>query len=207
MKNEVLYIMLNGCAELEASFLSSAIACTEQGINPTPKYINKIVAPSMAAIRSCSGFHILPNYSFETMPQDYAALILIGGYGWTNEKETDKAAEIVHKAIAREKIVGAICNAVSFMAKYGFLNHVHHTGNGLEALQKWGGSYYTNQAGYINQQAVTDKNIVTANGTASLEFAKEILLLLENDTPKNINMFYRFHKLGLTETMRRMNLK
>lgn len=199
--------MLNGCAELEASFLSSAIACTEHGINPTPKYINKIVAPSMAAVRSCSGFHILPNYSFETMPQDYAALILIGGYGWANEKETDKAAEIVHKAIAREKIVGAICNAVSFMAKYGFLNHVHHTGNGLEALQKWGGSYYTNQTGYINQQAVTDKNIVTANGTASLEFAKEILLLLENDTPKNINMFYRFHKLGLTETMRRMNLK
>ena len=36
----------------------------------------------------------------------------------------------------------------------------------------------------MNEQAVSDKRIVTANGTGYLEFAKELLLLLENDTPE-----------------------
>lgn len=41
----------------------------------------------------------------------------------------------------------------------------------------------------MNEQAVSDKRIVTANGTGYLEFAKELLLLLENDTPEQIEMF------------------
>ncbi len=28
------------------------------------------------------GFRVSPDYSFENMPDDYAALVLIGGFGW-----------------------------------------------------------------------------------------------------------------------------
>ena len=49
------------------------------------------------------------------------------------------------------------------------------------------------------KQAVADKNIVTANGSAALEFAKELLLLLENDTPERIEMYYQFNKQGFCE--------
>ena len=45
-------------------------------------------------------------------------------------------------------------------------------------------------------QKVSDQNIVTANGSATLEFAKELLLLLENDTPERIEMYYQFNKQG-----------
>ena len=62
-----------------------------------------------------------------------------------------------------------------------------------------GGGNYTNKAGYMNEQAVSDKRIVTANGTGYLEFAKELLLLLENDTPEQIEMFYCFNKEGLVK--------
>ncbi|WP_289694979.1 DJ-1/PfpI family protein, partial [uncultured Duncaniella sp.] len=93
-------------------------------------------------------------------------------------------------------IVGAICNAASFMAKHGFLNAVKHTGNGLEQLKIWGGEIYTNPEGYIHTQAVSDNRIVTANGSATLEFAKELLLLLENDTQERIEMYYQFNKQG-----------
>ena len=54
----------------------------------------------------------------------------------------------------------------------------------------------TNAAGYINRQAVSDGRIVTANGSATLEFAREMLLLLNADTPEAIDMFYRFNKDG-----------
>ena len=82
MKNEALYLLLNNYADHEPAFLVSAIACDEYSIKENPKYINKVVAPTLDAVRSCSGFRTLPDYSFDTMPDDYAALVLIGGFGW-----------------------------------------------------------------------------------------------------------------------------
>ncbi|MDY3266433.1 MAG: DJ-1/PfpI family protein, partial [Phocaeicola sp.] len=196
-----LYLLLDNYADHESVFLASAINCDENGIRKNPKYINKVVTPTLTPIRSCGGFQTIPDYSFDTMPEEYAALILIGGYGWLDDKTSDKVIPIVRKAIEKGIIVGAICNAASFLAKHGFLNNVKHTGNGLEQLKLWGGNNYTNQAGYINEQAVSDKRIVTANGTGELEFAKELLLLLENDTPEQIEMFYRFNKDGFIKMM------
>lgn len=204
MKNEILYLLLDNYADHEAVFLSSAIACDERSIKANPKYVNKIVAPTLDAVRSCSGFRMLPDYSFNTMPEDYAALVLIGGFGWLDEEMAGKVVPIVRRAIDKGLIVGAICNAASFLARHGFLNAVRHTGNGLEQLQLWGGDNYTNSTGYVDKQAVADRRIVTANGTGSLEFAKEMLLLLENDTPEQIENFYRFNKLGYVEVMRQM---
>lgn len=201
MKNEILYLLVDNYADHESVFLASAINCDENGIRKYPKYINKVVTPTLTPIRSCGGFQTIPDYSFDTMPEEYAALILIGGYGWLDDKTSDMVIPIVKKAIEKGIIVGAICNAASFLAKHGFLNNVKHTGNGLEQLKLWGGNNYTNQAGYINEQAVSDKRIVTANGTGELEFAKELLLLLENDTPDQIEMFYRFNKEGFIKMM------
>lgn len=201
MKNEILYLLLDNYADHESVFLASAINCDENGIRKNPKYINKVVTPTLTPIRSCGGFQTLPDYSFDTMPEEYAALILIGGYGWLDDKTSDKVIPIVKKAIEKGIVVGAICNAASFLAKHGFLNNIKHTGNGLKQLKLWGGNNYTNQAGYINEQAVSDKRIVTANGTGELEFAKELLLLLENDTPEQIEMFYHFNKEGFVKLM------
>lgn len=135
MKNEILYLLLDNYADHEAVFLSSAIACDERSIKANPKYVNKIVAPTLDAVRSCSGFRMLPDYSFDTMPEDYAALVLIGGFGWLDEAVAGKVVPIVRRAIDKGLIVGAICNAASFLARHGFLNAVRHTGNGLEQLQ------------------------------------------------------------------------
>lgn len=204
MKNEVLYLLLNNYADHEPVFLATAINCGERGMKENPKYLNKTVAPTLNPVRSCGGFQTLPDYSFATMPDEYAALILIGGYGWLDDKTTDKVVPIVKTTIEKGIIVGAICNAASFLAKHGFLNNIKHTGNRLEQLKLWGGNNYTNQAEYINEQAVSDKRIVTANGTGELEFAKELLLLLENDTPEQIEMFYRFNKEGFVKMMQTM---
>ena len=49
---------------------------------------------------------------------------------------------------------------------------------------------------YEEKQAVSDQNIVTANGTGQLEFCRELLLLLKADTPENIHASYDFYKNG-----------
>lgn len=193
--NEILYILLPDYAAHEAVYLSQAVASDECALKENPKFVNKVVAPSMEPVKSIGSFRTLPDYSFDTMPDDYAALVLIGGFGWTTPI-ADQVVPIVRNAIEEGKIVGAICNGASFLAKYGFLNAVRHTGNGLEQLKLWGGDKYTNPGGYVHAQAVSDRKIVTANGSATLEFAKELLLLLENDTPERIEMYYQFYKQG-----------
>lgn len=195
MSNEILYILLPDFAAHEMVYLMEAISCDEQQIKPNPKYINKIVAPSKEPVAAIGGFKVIPDYTFDNMPDDYAALVLIGGYGWLSPI-ADDVVPIVRKAIDSGKIVGAICNGASFMAKAGFLNDVKHTGNGRQQLELWGRDSYTNHDGYLHQQAVSDRNIVTANGSGVLEFTRELLLLLENDTPDRIEMYYQFNKHG-----------
>lgn len=195
MNNEILYVLLPEYAAHEAVFLSEAIASDGTAMKEQPKYINKVVAPTLEPVSSIGGFHTVPDYSFNTMPDDYAALVLIGGFGWL-KPVAEQVEPIVCHAIDHGKIIGAICNGASFIAKHGFLNGIKHTGNGLDQLKLWGCDKYTNSDGYIHTQAVSDNNIVTANGSATLEFAKELLLLLENDTPEIIEMNYQFNKQG-----------
>ena len=154
MKNEILYVLLDNYADHEPAFLASAITCDERGMKETPKFVNKTVAPTLDAVCSCGGFRTLPDYSLDTMPEDYAALILIGGFGWLNGQEAERVVPIVRNAIGRGIIVGAICNAASFLARHGFLNNIRHTGNGLEQLKLWGGNSYTNEANYVNDRLV-----------------------------------------------------
>ena len=195
---EILYVLLNNYAEHEIVFLTTAIKTGEMGFREDPKYDNKIVASSMEPVKSVGGLRTMPDYTFDTMPKDYAALVLIGGFGWFTP-EADNVLPCVKDALAKGRIVGAICNAASWMAKQGFLNNIKHTGNGIQQLQQWGGENYTNEAGYINEQAVSDGNIVTANGSGYLEFTRELLKVLENDTPEMIERFYMFNKVGLVK--------
>ena len=195
MSNEILYVLLPDFASHEMVYLMEAISSDDTQLKANPKYVNKIVAPTMESVTAIGGFRVLPDYSIENMPDDYAALVLIGGYGWLTPV-ANKVIPIVRKALDNGRIVGAICNGASFMAKHGFLNGVKHTGNGLEQIKLWGTENYTNSESYIHEQAVSDGGIVTANGSGVLEFTKELLLLLDNDTPERIEMYYQFNKQG-----------
>ena len=198
MMKEILYILLDNYAEHEIGFMPGAVSTNATGFRKEPKYINKMVAPTMEPVKSIGGMRTLPDYSFETMPEDYAALVLIGGFGWMNS-EAERVLPIVKDALSKGVVVGAICNAASWMAKQGLLNNIKHTGNGINQLKLWGGNNYTNEAGYVNEQAVTDGRIVTANGSGYLEFTRELLKLLENDTPEMINGWYTFMSDGLVK--------
>ena len=109
MNKEVLYVLLPDYAAHEMVYLSEAIASDEFALKENPKYVNKVVAPTLEPVKSIGGFRVIPDYSFDTMPEDYAALVLIGGFGWT-APVAEKVAPIVSKAIEAGKVVGAICN-------------------------------------------------------------------------------------------------
>ena len=80
MNKEVLYVLLPDYAAHEMVYLSEAIASDEFALKENPKYVNKVVAPTLEPVKSIGGFRVIPDYSFDTMPEDYAALVLIGGF-------------------------------------------------------------------------------------------------------------------------------
>ncbi len=86
----------------------------------------------------------------------------------------DQVVPIVQQAIEKGKIAGAICNPLAFMAKHGFSIPQNTYKQTAWKQPARGGDNYTNYDGYVHTpKAVCDNNIVTANGSAALEFCQK----------------------------------
>lgn len=109
---------------------------------------------------------------------------------------TQPIKPVVEKCMHQGKVLGGICDASGFLGIIGALNHVKHTSNDVNDLKNWVGVAYSGEANYIREQAVSDGNIITANGTAVLELAKEVMLTLKVASEDNIIEWYNFHKFG-----------
>lgn len=190
MKKTILFVILQQYADWEAAYITSAITMLGQG-----QYDIKTVSLSKDYVQSIGGFRVLPDYDIASVPKDYEALILIGGMTWRGEN-AQQVKTLVEECCQKGKVLGGICDASAFLGTIGVLNDVLHTSNDISDLKQWAGSVYTGETKYIAKQAVRDKNIITANGTAPMEFAKEILLALNVASEEKVLEWYNFHKLG-----------
>ncbi len=188
MKKEILVFIFNGYADWEPAFVCSELNSSETD------YVVKTISLDKKTKISMGGFHVLPDYSLADYPADFSLLILAGGNAWTEQKNND-VLPLVEYAISNHIPVGAICNAVNFMAENGFLNEVKHSGNSLEYLKSQA-PHYKGDHNFLEQQAVCDANIITANGSGALEFAMKILMLLNVKSKQNIMNWYNLHKFG-----------
>lgn len=191
MKTKTILIgIIDQFAEFESAYLTSAVYMLGQG-----NFEVKTVSITKEPVRSVGGMNVLPDYSIETAPRDCEALVLIGGMCWRGE-EAQKMKTIVNDYHTQGKLVAGICDASGFLGTMGLLNEVDHTSNDINDLKMWAKDAYTGEKRYITRQAVRGEGIITANGTATLEFAKEILLALEVASKERILEWYQFHKLG-----------
>ena len=186
----ILFVILDQWADWEAAYLSSALKRLGQN-----QYNVKTVSLTTDCVESIGGFRVLPDYDIQSAPTNYEALILIGGMTWRNET-SKQIRPLVEKCLENGKVLGGICDASAFLGTVGALNHAYHTSNDLNDLKEWAGAAYSGEAKYIAKQAISDHNIVTANGTASLEFAREVLRTLKVAPDDQIIEWYHSHKLG-----------
>jgi len=201
MKKIVLFLILEQYADWEYAFLATALQDRIQ--DRTSPYEVKTLSCSRDPIKSIGGFTALPDYGIDDYPEDFAGLVLVGGMSWRTE-EAKQLAPLVKRAVADGKPVGAICDATVFLGMNGLLNVKRHTSNTLEDLKDAAKENYTNSDYYCSEQAVRDGMLVTANGTAYLEFAKEMLLALDAYPVDYIERNYQFYKQGYIEIMKKM---
>lgn len=159
------------------------------------KYEIKTVSIEKDFVESIGGLKVLPDYDLKEIPDDYEAVILIGGLTLRTE-DMRQVEKLAKECFEKGKLLAGICDAAGYLGTIGLLNNVKHTSNYLEDLKQWAKEIYTGEKNHISKQAVYDKNVVTANGTAPLEFAREIMLALGVANEETINDWYNFHKLG-----------
>lgn len=193
MNEKVLFVLLDEYADWEAASLAAAL--NEEPEGDGRRFEVKTVSLTKEPVRSIGGFTVLPDYSIDDTPEKFAGLILIGGNSWRKDS-SGRVMELVDKAISQQAVLGAICDASVFLGKNGSLNDVPHTSNQLEDLQETSGDRYTNESRYLQQQAVRCGQLITANGSAFLEFGKEVLEALNAAPQAEIDEWYGFFKQG-----------
>lgn len=191
MKKEILTFIFDGYADWEGAYICSQL--NSDSMNYEVKTISFDKEPKT----SMGGFKVIPDYSIDDYPENFALLLLIGGKAWM-ENKNNKVKSLVDYAVNHNIPVGAICAATFFMGENGYLDNAKHTSNSLEFLKKMSANYKGDN-NYIEKQAVCDKNIITANGTGELEFAREIMLCLKAKSEEEINKWYEFQKCGFYE--------
>jgi len=184
MKNKrtVFFFVFDGLADWEASHALT-------GINKSRQFTIKTIAINKDPKRSMAGIKILPDLDFipevdlkDIDSTNTAMLILPGGAAW-EDGGNSAIADLVLHCVQCQIPVAAICGATVFLADLQLLDAVDHTSNDLVYLRSVS-SVYHGEHHYRNKASVHDQHIITANGTAAIEFAKDIfetLKIADND--------------------------
>ncbi|PSL49739.1 putative intracellular protease/amidase [Chitinophaga niastensis] len=126
----------------------------------------------------------------QAMTADIDLLILPGGAPMEQGGNTE-VLPLVKQLLAQNKTVAAICGATALLAQHGFLDQISHTSNHPEVLKMLAPAY-KGAAFYKSAPAVAADNIITASGTAMVDFAQAIYThfnLLENE---KLNFWFQF---------------
>lgn len=135
-------------------------------------------SPDGAPVTSMGGLNVTPDMAYDELdPETIHALVIPGGLIWEKGAAPD-FTDLVHRFRTQHRVVAGICAAASALAGTGVLNHVAHTGNSVDLHSRYesyqGAEYYRDQP-----QAVSDKGIITAPGSAPVTFATEVLKAMD----------------------------
>ena len=111
--------------------------------------------------------------------EDYNAIVLIGGSGAKEYWDNLLVHKLLHQALQKGKVIGAICIAPVTLAKAGILKNRKATVwwsptiDLRKILKNYG-------AEFVDRSVVIDGKIITANGpSASEDFGKALLRILQ----------------------------
>jgi putative intracellular protease/amidase len=156
------------------------------------RYTVRTVGPSREPVRTMGGITILPDLALEELrPEESAMLILPGAAAWDEGLHTD-AVEKARAFLAAGAPVAAICGATGALARSGMLNGRPHTSNAREYLGWQPG--YEGDPHYVDAPAHRDGDLVTASGTAPVDFARAIFERLELYAPPVLDAWYALNR-------------
>lgn len=184
-----IFFMCDQYADWEGAYLASQLNQAD-GWQVT-------TASVIPVVTSIGGFQTKVNEVLPDISSDADLLILIGGNSWQHDYPA--LTKLISQYLLRESVVGAICGSVDYLARNGLLTGYQHTGNAQFLWQY--DKQYTNPTEFKDKQVVRDRNLITANGTAALDFTDEVLSAMpinQQKTHQEIELqrlgFYQYTK-------------
>lgn len=179
-----LFVLLDQYADWEGAYLMSLL-------NQRDNWQVK-TASNLPQVKSIGGIQTTVDLNLSKIDQMYHFLVLIGGNSWNIHSQELYA--IIEQQLSHDLPVAAICGAVDYLALHGFLEGYRHTGNARFLWKDF--PNYQMPENFIERQAVSDRNLVTANGTAALDFTEFALQLIGDsliEAKKEVDLY----RLGL----------
>jgi len=169
-QQDVHLFVFDTLSDWEAGYAIAGINNPQFQRNPGG-YRVRSVALRRTPVVSMGGIRIQPDMTLDELsPTGSAMLILPGGIAW-DEGKNHEAVEVARMFLDSGKPVAAICGATAGLARGGLLDARRHTSNSREYLAA---TNYRGAELYEDALAVTDSNLITAPGTAPVDFAYHI---------------------------------
>ncbi|WP_336207432.1 type 1 glutamine amidotransferase family protein [Nonomuraea sp. LPB2021202275-12-8] len=149
-----------------------------------------VIGLTREPITSMGGLRITPDRALDELsPQDSAMLILPGADLWDAGDDLAPFARKAREFLDAGVPVAAICGAVAGLAREGLLDDRDHTSAVVHYLEAQDG--YSGSKHYLDQDAVTGGDLVTAGPTEPVAFAREVFRRLDVYTPEVLDAWYR----------------
>ena len=149
-------------------------------------------------VASMGGLKIIPDLSIAALEPDITdILILPGGDAWMGG-EISEITGFIRGVRQAGRPVAAICAATLALAHAGLLDHHRHTSNGEGFIAKYVPEYRGHEL-YQKLPAVTDENVITANGLSPFAFAAEIFRNVAPDRADDIATYEALYSRGLLD--------
>lgn len=188
---KIFVFLFEGFSDWEIAFLTPEIKKSE-------KFDLIYFSEKGNPISSMGGLQIRPDRALkEITPESIDLLILPGGTAW-EKGENEGIQQLTKTVFESGKTVAAICAATTYLGQLGILDNSRHTSNDLNYLKAIAPNY-RGEKNYENTLATRDNNLITANGIAPIEFAKEIFMNIKLYDSDHIEKWFQLFKNGIWE--------
>ena len=195
----VYVYVLETLADWELGYITSELHSGRFFKKDAERVSLKTVSYSKEPIHAMGGLTIIPDCLTDDIVVSETSVLLLPGADTWNDPRHGAILKKPGEFLSVGATVGAICGATTALANYGLLDNRRHTSNGQGFLEMFCPAY-KGQNFYVDEPSVADNNLITANPTASLLWAKQILEHLGVFQADTLEFWYEYFSTGKAES-------
>jgi putative intracellular protease/amidase len=195
----VYVYVLETLADWELGYITSELHSGRFFKKDAERVSLKTVSYSKEPIHTMGGLTVIPDCLIDDIVVSETSVLLLPGADTWNDPRHGAILKKAGEFLSIGATVGAICGATTALANYGLLDNRRHTSNGQGFLEMFCPTY-KGQNFYVDEPSVADNNLITANPTASLLWAKQILERLDVFQANTLEFWYEYFSTGKAES-------
>lgn len=191
--------VLDTLADWELGYVTSELHSGRFFKKDAERVSLKTVSYSKEPIHTMGGLTVIPDCLIDAVVVSETSVLLLPGADTWNDPKHGAIIKKASEFLSLGATVGAICGATTALANFGLLDNRRHTSNGQGFLEMFSPTY-KGQSFYIDEPSVADNNLITANPTGSLLWAKQIIERLGVFQSDTLEFWYEYFSTGKAES-------